>query len=37
MLAMHDEMPVEWANNLKFGEDGKGPVTGEWLYPEPKK
>ena len=37
MLEMHDDTTVEWGNNLKFGEDGKGPVTGEWLYPEPKK
>lgn len=37
MLAMHDDMPVEWGNNLKFGEDGKGPVAGDWLYPEPRK
>lgn len=26
-----------WGNKLDFGEDGKGPGTGEWLYPEPKK
>lgn len=37
LLEMHDDMPVTWGNNLKFGEDGKGPVTGDWLYPEPKK
>nr|WP_315483833.1 helix-turn-helix transcriptional regulator [uncultured Undibacterium sp.] len=28
---------VQWGNNLDFGEKGTGPITGEWLYPEPKK
>lgn len=26
-----------WGNKLDFGPEGKGPITGEWLYPEPKK
>ena len=26
-----------WGNKLDFGPDGKGPITGEWLYPETKK
>ena len=30
-------MDTNWGNKLSFGEDGEGPVTGEWLYPEPKK
>lgn len=37
LLEKHDDMAMTWGNNLNFGEDGKGPVTGDWLYPEPKK
>lgn len=37
LLEEHDGMPMTWGNNLNFGEDGEGPITGDWLYPEPKK
>lgn len=26
-----------FGNKLNFGEDGDGPITGNWLYPEPPK
>lgn len=28
---------TKWGNKLDFGPEGQGPITGEWLYPEPKK
>jgi transcriptional regulator with XRE-family HTH domain len=37
LLEDSDKMPMTWGNNLNFGEGGEGPITGDWLYPEPKK
>jgi transcriptional regulator with XRE-family HTH domain len=37
MLAKHNDSNINWGNKLNYGPEGKGPITGEWLYPEPKE
>jgi transcriptional regulator with XRE-family HTH domain len=37
LLEKHNDSNMGWGNKLDFGPEGKGPITGEWLYPEPKE